>query len=163
MLTGLLAAMSAVNAQTVEHPVSASVNLDYRSRCLFSGMSVSTGSVLQPGVAFGYNDFSLNAYASYDADTDEINEGGFYAGYYSQYSKSAGVYVGIANFNYKHFKEAGKWASTYEFKSGLVTSLPGNPELHYVRDFSLAEDGQARRLALSHEVPARCSYIRRFR
>ena len=157
MLTSLLAAMSAVNAQTVEHDetvVSASVNLDYKSRYLFSGIPFSTGSVLQPGIALGYNGFSLNAYTNYDADTDEINEGGIFASYYYQYSKSAGVYVGVANFNYKHIKEAGKWDSTYEFNSGLITALPGNPELHYARDFSLAEDGQTIRLALTHEVPA---------
>ena len=109
---------------------------------------------MQPGVAIGYNGFTLNAYTSYDVDTDEINEGGFFASYYYQYSKSAGVYIGTANFNYKNFSEAGKWDSTYEFNAGLVTSLPGNPELHYARDFSLTVDGQTIRLALSHEVPA---------
>ena len=157
MLTGLLAAMSAANAQPVEQneaSLTASVNLDYRSRYLFSGIPFSTGSVVQPGIAFGYNGFTVNAYTSYDADADEIDEGGVIASYHYQYSKMAGVYVSAANFNFKHFKEAGKWTSTYEFNSGIVTSLPGNPELHYARDFSVAEDGQTIRLALSHEVPA---------
>ena len=76
-----------------------------------------------------------------------------FSSYYRQFNEAAGVYVGVANFNYKHFKEVGKWASTYELNAGLVTSLPGNPELHYVRDFNLSEDGQTIRLALSHEVP----------
>ena len=154
MSAGMLAVMGAVNAQTVEQPFSASVNLDYRSRYLFSGIPFSTGSVVQPGVALGYKGFSLNAYTSYDADNDEVNEGGIFASYYYQYSKSAGVYAGVANFNYKHFREPGKWDSTYEFNAGLVTRIPGNPELHYARDFSVAEDGQTIRLALSHEVPA---------
>ena len=153
MLTGLLAAMSVANAQTVEHPLSVSVNLDYKSRYLFSGIPFSTGSVLQPGIALGYKGFTVNAYASYDANTDEVNEGGFFSSYYFQYNDSTGVYVGVANFNYKNFTEVGKWDSTYEFNAGLVTSLPGNPELHYARDFSLTEDGQTIRLALSHEVP----------
>ena len=160
MITGLLAAMSAANAQTVEHPVTVGVNLDYRSRYLFSGMpiltftgmQISAGSVLQPGIALGYKGFTLNAYANYDADTDEINEGGFFSSYYHQYGESTGVYAGVANFNYKHFKETGKWESTYEFNAGLITSLPGNPELHYSRDFNISEDGQTLRLALSHDV-----------
>lgn len=157
MLTGMLVAMSAINARTAEQDetvATVSANLDYKSRYLFSGIPFSTGSVLQPGIALGYNGFALNAYANYDTITDEINEGGFFSSYYHQFNESAGVYAGVANFNYKHFKEVGKWASTYEFNAGLITSLPGNPELHYVRDFNLSEDGQAIRLALSHEVPA---------
>ena len=155
MLTGLLAAMSAVNAQTVEQneaSVTVSANLDYRSRYLFSGIPFSTGSVLQAGVALGYNGFTINAYTNYDVDTDEINEGDIFANYFFQYSKSTGVYVGVGNYNFKNFKEEGKWDSTYEFNTGLITSFPGNPALHYARDFSLTEDEQIIRLALSHEV-----------
>ena len=155
ILTGLLATISTVNAQTMEQDGASgtiSASLDYRSRYLFSGMPFSTGSVLQPGIALGYDGFTVNAYTSYDVDTNEINEGGFFSSYYYQYSEFSGVYAGIANFNYKHFKEPGKWDSTYEFNAGLVTNLPGNPELHYARDFSLTEDGQIIRLALSHEV-----------
>ena len=154
MLIGLLAAMSGANAQTTKHPVTFSVNLDYKSRYLFSGLAFSTGSVLQPGVALGYHGFTINAYTNYDAETDEITDGGFFADYYYQYRESVRVYAGVANYNYKHFSEPGKWDSTYEFNAGLVTSLPGNPELHYARDFSLTADGQIIRLALHHDVPA---------
>ena len=156
ILTGLLAAMSATNAQIVEQggaPVTVEAGLEYRTRYLFSGLPFSTGSVLQPAIALGYNGFTVNAYSSYDTDTDEINEGGFFADYFYQYNESAGVYAGVANFNYKHFKVPGKWASTYEFNAGIVSGFPGNPGLHYARDFSLTEEGQTIRLALSHEVP----------
>ncbi|MCY4363019.1 MAG: hypothetical protein OXE42_12685 [Gammaproteobacteria bacterium] len=156
-ITGLLVALSAAGARAEvedESPVSVSVRLDYMSRYLFSGLAFSTGSVLSPGVSIGYNGFTLNAYSIYDADTDEVSEGGFFADYYHQFGERAGVYAGVANFNYKNFEEPGKWASTYEFNAGLVTSLPGNPALHYARDFSLSEDGQTIRLALSHDVPA---------
>ena len=155
MLTGLLATMNAASAQTVENneaAVTLRAKLDYRGRYLLSGIPFSTASVLQAGFTLGYNGFTLNAYTNYDADTDEINEGGILADYYFQYSQSVGVYVGAGNYNFKHFKEAGKWNSTYEFNTGLVANLPGNPELHYARDLSLIEDGQTIRLALSHEV-----------
>ena len=157
MLAALLAAPGAINTHAEEQdetPVFASVRLDYKSRYLFSGLAFSTGSVLQPGISLGYNGFTLNAYANYDATTEEVNEGGFFADYYHQFAAAAGVYAGVSNFNYKHFKVPGRWASTYEFNAGLVTGLPGNPALHYARDFSLSEDGQTVRLALSHDVPA---------
>ena len=156
MLAALLAAPGAINTHAEEQdetPVFASVRLDYKSRYLFSGLAFSTGSVLQPGISLGYNGFTLNAYANYDATTEEVNEGGFFADYYHQFAAAAGVYAGVSNFNYKHFKVPGRWASTYEFNAGLVTGLPGNPALHYARDFSLSEDGQTVRLALSHDVP----------
>ena len=157
MITGLLVALSVAGTRAEEKdesPFSVSVKLDYHSRYLFSGLAFSTGSILSPGVSIGYNGFTLNAYSIYDADTDEVSEGGFFSNYYHQFGERAGVYAGVANFNYKNFKEPGKWASTYEFNAGLVTSLPGNPSLHYARDFSLSEDGQTIRLALSHDVPA---------
>ncbi len=156
MLTGLLVAMSVVNAQTEEQneaSVTVSANLDYKSDYLFAGIPFSTGSVLQAGVALGYNGFTVNAFTSYNVDTGEIDERDIFASYYFQYSESTGVYVGAVNYNYKGYKEEGKWDPTYEFNAGLVTSLPGNPELHYSRDFSLTEDGQTIRLTLSHEVP----------
>lgn len=157
ILAGLLAAVSAANGRADEQnegPVSVSVRLDYMSRYLFSGLAFSSGSVLSTGFSLGYNGFTLNGYSIYDVDADEVSEGGIFADYYYQYGESAGVYAGAANFNYKNYNEPGKWASTYEFNAGLVTSLPGNPALHYARDFSLSEDGQTVRLALSHDVPA---------
>ena len=98
MLIWLLDAMSGASAQTTKHAVTFSVNLDYKSRYLFSGLAFSTGSVLQPGVAVSYNGFTINAYANHDAETDEIADGGFFADYYYQYGELVRVYAGMKQF-----------------------------------------------------------------
>ena len=155
---GLLTiAVNSGNAGPAETPDEASLtigaDLEYRSRYLFSGMPFSMGSVMQAKLALGYSGFTFNAFTNYDFNTSEFNEGNVSADYYHQYSEMIGVYVGGANYNFKNFVKEGEWDPTYEFYAGISTNFPGNPALHYARDFKLADGGQILGLTLSHEAP----------
>ncbi len=151
----LTVSMSSGNAETQdETSLTIGADLEYRSRYLFSGVPFSTGSVMQAKLTAGYNGFTFNALTNYDFSTSELNEADVWADYYHQFNELIGVYAGGAFYNFKNFKRAGKWDPTYEFYAGISTSLPGNPSLHYARDFELTDGGQIARLTLLHEVPA---------
>jgi hypothetical protein len=158
VFVGLLTvAVSSGNAKPVETQDKASLtigaDLEYRSRYLFSGVPFSGSSVTQARLSLGYGGFTFNALTNYDFDTSELNEGDVWADYFHQLNEMIGVYVGGAIYRFKNFKRAGKWDPTVEFYAGISTSLPGNPSLHYARDFELTDGGQIARLTLSHEVP----------
>jgi hypothetical protein len=158
MFVGLLTvALNSGNTEPVESQDEGSLtigaDLEYRSRYLFSGVPFSTGSVMQAKLALGYSGFTLNAFTNYDFDTSEFNEGDIWAEYFHQFSKMFSGYVGVANYNFKNFKEEGEWDPTYEFFAGISTDFPGHPSLHYARDFRLTDGGQIARLTFSHDVP----------
>ena len=158
MFVGLLTvALNSGNTEPVESQEEGSLtvgaDIEYRSRYLFSGVPFSTGSVMQAKLELGYSGFTLNAFTNYDFDTSEFNEGDIWAEYFHQFNKMFSGYVGVANYNFKNFKEEGEWDPTYEFFAGISANFPGNPTLHYSRDFELSDGGQIARLTLSHEVP----------
>jgi len=111
------------------------------------------GSVMQARIALGYNGFTFNALTNYDVDLGEFNERDVWADYFHQFNKKVGGYVGGANYNFKNSRIVGEWDPTYEFYAGISTSFPGNPSLHYARDFELTKGGQIASLTFSHEVP----------
>jgi len=137
-----------ISAQDVS-PVALSADLDHRARYLFAGMPFSTGPVIQGTVRIGYDGWTFNAFANYDADLTEINEGDVWGDYYHQFNDVVGGFVGGALYN---FRIAGEWELTPEVYGGLVLALPGTPTLYYARDFDLTTGDHAA-LTLSHGLP----------
>jgi hypothetical protein len=126
--------------------------LEYRSRYLFAGFPISDGPVMQATLDASVGGLLLTAYTNYDKDDSEINEADIFADYYFSYSDTISLRLGAGILNFKHARVAGQWDSTYEFYAGFVSSLPGNPELNYVRDFSLSDGGETLTLSLSHQI-----------
>ena len=136
-----------------ESAFSVGVDFEYRSRYLFAGVPFSTGSVIQTGLSVGYSGFTFHAFTSYDANNGEFNERDISADYSFQPTEKLAIYFGGATYNFKNIVEQGQWDPTYEFYAGVATSFPGNPTVHYARDYSLTDGGQLAILSLSHEVP----------
>ena len=128
--------------------------LEYRNRNLFSGFPVSNGPVMKAIFEAGNDDLLLTAYTNYEFDTGELNEADVHGEYYFQPSDVVWLYIGAGNLNFKNFPDPGRWGTTYEFYTGFISTLPGNPELHYTRDFRLSDGGEALTLSMSHEIPA---------
>jgi len=127
--------------------------LEYRNRYLFAGFPISNGAVMQATLEASVGGLVLTAYTNYTKDQNEINEADIFAEYYFDYSDTMSFYVGAGILNFKHATVTDKWDPTYEFYAGFISSLPGNPELHYTRDFSLSDGGEILTLSLSHEIP----------
>lgn len=126
--------------------------LGFRSRYLFSGLEFSDGSVEQAGVTMTYGGFSLSGFANYDNRTSELNEADFSGNYYVQFAEKAGIYFGAALYHFRNIKQLGKWDPTVELFLGVATSYPGNPSIHYARDYELTAGGQLLQFSLSHDV-----------
>ena len=136
-----------------ESPIDVGVDLEYRSRYLFAGIIFSTGSVLQTRLSLARSGFTLNAFANYDANAGEFSERDVSIDYSFNPMEKLDMYVGVAWYNFKNIVEQGQWDPTYEFYAGISTSLPGNPSIHYARDYSLTKGGQVAVFSMSHEMP----------
>jgi len=151
LLTGVLCIGNS-KAQD-DNSITWGAGLEYRTRYLFAGYPLSDGPVMLATLDASVGGLLLTAYANYDTDDGEVNEADIFAEYYFDYSDTISFYLGAGNLNFKHARVEGQWDSTYEFYAGFVSSLPGNPELHYTRDFSLSDGGELLTLSFSHEVP----------
>ena len=135
-----------------ESTIKVSADLEYRSRYLFAGVIFSSGSVAQAGLSLGYSGLTFNAFANYDANSGEFSERDITVDYSFHLTEKIGVYVGGAWYNFKNVVAQGEWDPTYELYAGISTSIPGNPTIHYARDYSLTDNGQVAILSLSHKV-----------
>ena len=129
-----------------------SVDLGVRSKYLFSGLEFSSGSVMQTGVTMTYGGLSLSGFANYDIRTNELNEADISGNYFFQFSENAGIYIGAALYHFQNLKQHGKWDPTTELFFGVATTFPGNPSIHYARDYELTAGGQLLQLSLSEDL-----------
>jgi len=155
ILNGLLIGVLCVGNTQAQgaNQIAWGTELEYRNRYLFAGFPVSDGPVLQATLDASVSGLVLTAFTNYDKNDGEINEADIFAEYFFDFSDTVSFYVGAGNLNFKHAKVEGQWASTYEAYAGFVSSFPGNPELHYARDFSLSDGGETLTLSFSHEIP----------
>ena len=143
---------SAAGQEVKEPEVAWSADLGVSSRYLFSGLEFSSGSVTQAGLTMTYGGLSVSGFTNYDVRTNELNEADLSANYHAQISEKVGMYVGAALYHFQNLKQHGKWDPTTELFFGLSTSYPGNPSIHYARDYELTAGGQLLQLSLSQDV-----------
>lgn len=134
-------------AQDADSDISVSVTTDYVTEYVFRGVSFESEAI-QPGIEFGFGDFSVGAWASTGlgedslADTDEID---FYAGYGFALSDTVSASIGATWY---HFPDGG---DTFEGYIGLGFDTALSPAFTAYYDIEL--EALTLEGSIGHSVP----------
>ena len=68
IIASQMAATAVAVGESIESPLTFTAEADFNSRYIWRGLAFSSGAVVQPSLAIGYQDFTLTAWGNYDLD-----------------------------------------------------------------------------------------------